>query len=535
VGFEHLVLSGQPGSGGQGLAEIWMGLARDALARGDLEEEGVRVDVDELARAITSHVDDADYARRIAGYVRRLALQLQAEQGDQAAEVTRRLAHLVRALDDEALRRLMAGAGEGKASQLVVDASRSLPGEAVVRILVAAGHASGHHISRSLTRLLSKLATHADAGTQGVAEAADDVLRENVERLVEDWELENPNPEAYDTVLDSLAASAPLFQGRPSGRRDPGGPERILDTALEVDSWGPTVSRAVDDLVGRGQGPHLLERLLDTPADSETARHVVRKLLSPLLLRTLLANEEVTRETLARLVGRARSHAVDPLLDVLADSDSRLIRTRIFGLLPELGPGLGQRVVERLDDGRGYVLRNMLALLRHLPEPPPSLEPLGFLKHSDRRVRREAFHLSIRDPQLRSRALGTALADPDERLVRMALLEMSEEIPPTLEPVVVHRVLEGERGPEVRALAARALQGARSNLARDALLEMVVRGRTLLGRRKLADPGPDTVAAVEALVRGWGDDPEVRPVLRDVRDSKDEVLRRAATTGGGRP
>ena len=73
--------------------------------------------------------------------------------------------------------------------------------DAVLEIVKASADASGQTISHGLVRMLTKLATHAERGTELTRPRADIELREQVGRLLEDWRLEDPNPEAYGRVL----------------------------------------------------------------------------------------------------------------------------------------------------------------------------------------------------------------------------------------------------------------------------------------------------------------------------------------------
>ena len=69
--------------------------------------------------------------------------------------------------------------------------------EAVVKVLESAAGSSSQNISNSLTRILSKLAVHADHNTGEVAEMAGTALRDNRERVA---------------ILTRLCFIAPLMQ-----------------------------------------------------------------------------------------------------------------------------------------------------------------------------------------------------------------------------------------------------------------------------------------------------------------------------------
>jgi hypothetical protein len=223
--------------------------------------------------------------------------------------------------------------------------------------------------------------------------------------------------------------------------------------------------------------------------------------------------------------------AIPALLDVLADSDSRSVRRKVFDRLAGMGPEVGERAVERLADGRWFVIRNMLALLQRLEVLPEGFDPGRLLEHADERVRRESLPLALRKGAGRERFIAGALGDTDERTVRMALLELQRELPETLVPVLVNRVIRSERSAELRALGARALGGSRSALALEVLIGLATEGKTLLGRLKLADPTPEAVAALQTLARTWRADARAEEVLALAARSKDADLRAAAAGG----
>lgn len=75
---------------------------------------------------------------------------------------------------------------EAQRRRFLLDANQSLAVDAVVKVLRAASESSEQTMSTSLTRLLSKLAVHAEAGSERMRGQADTALRENVEELIAD-------------------------------------------------------------------------------------------------------------------------------------------------------------------------------------------------------------------------------------------------------------------------------------------------------------------------------------------------------------
>lgn len=236
---------------------------------------------------------------------------------------------------------------------------------------------------------------------------------------------------------------------------------------------------------------------------------------------------------LLALAGRVGVHAIEPLLEVLSESDSRHIRRKVIKVLVQMGPVVGERAVTRLQDARWYVVRNVLVLLRQLETTPEGFDAYEFATHDDRRVRREAFPIAVNQPALRDRTLATALADEDERMVYMALQQLRSGVPETLVPTVVKRVIHADRSSEMRSLGARTLGPSKSPLARDALVELTTDGKTILRRHRIARGGPEVLAALSMLAEHWSSDPGARKVLAAARRSRRPEIRSAASSQEG--
>lgn len=537
LAYERLEMKGdsewaetEPGSAGQ----LWMALARAALSSDDVGEE--MPPADSLARSIERRRGEGGYDRGIEERLLDLAHGLKGSRGPMAESVRDRVSTLIRELDRDTLERLMElGGSDQKRHRFILDANQGLAVDAVLKILRAAAGASEQTISTSLTRLLTKLSLHAEKGATQVGSQADTALRENVEELIEEWELTDPNPDRYTAVLDSMASAAPVFEGDDGEGTGVGGARRILQMSLEVDTWGPTVERAAADLMDAGEVAFLIELMGQVGEGSEVGQRLQSCLTSPGRFRRLLEGDDVEIETLRSLATRMGEAAIPVLLDGLVESQSRPVRRKVFDVLKESGPGVGRAVTERLDDPRWYVVRNLLALLRQLAGRPQGFSAASFMHHEDHRVRREAFPLALEEPGARNRVLASGLADDDERLVRMALLELQDTIPETLVPVVVSRVVFSSLAPDLRALGVGALEGSASPLALETLLDVCSGGKTLLGKRRLAPPSPEVVAAVGVLARSWSHDPRAREVLDLAGRSKDSETRHAAKSEGGTP
>ena len=330
-----------------------------------------------------------------------------------------------------------------------------------------------------------------------------------------------------------MARSSPVFhtdveqtEGQLSGAL------RIVQMALEVEGWGPTVRTAVEDLLEMGLASSLIELLDSAGAENKVRQELQQHLIQPSLLQQVIAETDVGQTALEVLFVGMGSEAIQPLIEVLSESDSRSVRRKVFDHLAGMGPGVAESAVERLADSRWFVQRNMLALLQRLETMPKGFDPVLFLDHSDQRVRRESIPLALRKGGGRERVVAAALADEDERTVRMGLLNLQEDLPETLVPVLVTRVIKSARSPEIRALGARALGNSTSTLALDVLIGLAIQGKSLLGRPRLGEKSPEVLASLHALARTWPADPRARPALKLAARSKDPEMRRAASAEG---
>jgi hypothetical protein len=529
VGYDRLELmdDAREGVGGPDRADaLWLGLAQAALSSDERLE--VAPDAVSLAQSIRSHTAERAYDQVIVGYLLQLTDELKGRSAQESEKVRRRVSRLINELDDRTLSRLVDfGGNPAQRRRFLLDANQSLAVDSVVKLLeAAAGEERG--ISHSMTRLLGKLAMHAEQGSPTVRSQADTALRENVEALIEGWELKDPNPHAYTNILDAMARAAPIFHS-PDGQEDSlTGAQRLVEMALEVDAYGPVVAKALSDILAAGGAGTILDHLKEVSPSNQVAERIRAYLTTPARFRELLAGGRMDDAALRALIEEMGSAAVDPLLDVLGDSDSRTVRRRVFDALVDMGPFVGQRAVERLADGRWFVLRNMLSLLQRLEHLPEGFDPQSFVDHKDARVRREALPLALRRPGGRERALALALADTDERIVRMALLDVRHGVPDAVLPTLVNRVVHArDRSAELRSLAVEALASSRSPLALTTLVGLCTAGRSLFGKAKLASPTLEMLTALRALATGWAHSDEAKDILAQAQRAKEPKIRAA--------
>jgi hypothetical protein len=528
IGYEDLELKGA-GKGGGGRVDrataLWLGLAQAAMPDEVLDDsEGP--DGATLAELVKAHGGQQD--ETIAAYLRQLAYELRGARGQDAELVRQRLSDFLESLDDVTLDRIVSfGGSYTRRNRFVLDATQSLSLDSVLRIVNTAAARTEQGISQSMTRLLSKLAVHAERGTGEAKSMADTAVRDNIEALVQGWSLKDPNPSSYSMQLDAMSRSAPIFES-PGSDQELIGAERIIQMALEVDADGPLVERGVADLLKERGVARVLKLLDKAPSESRVAERIRKRLSTTEQLRRSLYMERVDAASLEVLVDMIGDDAVDPLLDVMEDAESRSLRRMVFDKLAELGPRAAQRAVPRLRNAEWYVQRNILTLMHGLEELPEDFDPGTYIEHMDSRVRRAALPLALRSPQRREAALVKALRDQDTLMVRMALVELLKGIPEKLLPMLVDGVVMNvRRSEEIRVLGVKALAKSDQPLARDTLLRIAVAGRTIFGRPRFPPTSPLLVAALQALAEGWPDHGEAAAVLRRAKRSKDPEVRGA--------
>ena len=515
-------------------AQLWVGLARVALAA-EGKDAPPSMEPAVIAKAIDAHsVQTAGaYDQAIVGYLLQIAQELKSAGSTESAALRRRMSRLIRGMKPETLRRLVEMGGDlSQRRQFVADAVEGMAVDSVVEIVQAAADTSHQSISHSLVRLFSKLAAHAESGTTEARPQAEAALRQQVRRLLDGWTLSDPNPGAYGAALQRMASAPPLFAA-PAEEAYPTEPDRLARMGLELESAAVPVLEAADKMVEEGRVIELTELLEQMPATSEAARRLWARLATVDVVSQLAVQDTVDFKALERITGRAGPAAAEPLLDALALAESRGARRGLIGLLARLGPRIGPLVVNRLNDQRWYVVRNLLMVLEEIGELPAGFSPLSLTKHHDGRVRWQAIKLQLGMPGEHDAALATGLEDSDERIVRLALTAAQQFCPEPMVAAVARRAAAQELHPDVRVLAIRVLGAAGAPAARDALLHLTSGGRSFLGGEKLARKSPELLAALGALASGWREDPEASRVLQRAAASRDADIR-AAVQGATR-
>jgi hypothetical protein len=508
-------------------AQLWIGLARAALAGQIGEEEAPPTKPAVIAKAIDDHPRGEAYDQVIVGYLLQIAEELKSAGGQEAVELRRRTSRLIGEMQPETLRRLIEMGGDGtQRTKFVLDASHGMAVDAVLDIVKAAADASHHSVSGSLMRMLSKMAAHAEQGKPQARALADRALREQVRGLLTGWNLTDPNPEEYGQALQRMSQASTRVGGSVAWRHAPE-PERLVQMSLEADAVGPGVYRACSAIVDRGRLGVLIDLLEAAPEGTTTAQELWGRAVSPETLQWLLASEPVDFATVDRILPRLGVLAADPLLDALASAQERATRRGLLDRLTRLGPALGPSITARLSDERWYVQRNLLTLLEELPRLPDGFTVLPWLAHVDPRVRLEAFKIGVQSPHERDRVITQALSDREHRIVRIALIASLQGVPSNALARITALATGRQVPTDLRLQAIRVLGVARAPEALQELVKLVDGGRTLLGKRKLLPRSRELVAAVAALATGWRDEPRALELLALAAVSVDSDVRAA--------
>jgi hypothetical protein len=466
-----------------------------------------------VARAIQAQPRGTAYDQVIVGYLLQIADEVKAGVSPDDQALRRRVSQLITDLDGDTLKRLLDMGGDRlQRRQFVLNASDGLAVDAVIDLLRAAGEAEQETVSHSMLRMLGKLAQHARGPSPRRRMLADQSVREQVAELVRGWSLDDPNPGTYRAALQRIASSGSGATN--NDVRHDTEPERMLQMALELRVAGPAVDRAVRQLVEQGHLTKIAGALSGVDDEQVTAA-VWRQLATEDVIRKVVTTEPLDVAQLDLLLPRAGMAAAPPLLDTLVVSESRQTRRVLLDRLTALGSAVGPLVADRLRDANWFVQRNMLSILRALPELPADFDAGNFAQHTDVRVRREALLILLARPATRDRAIYRALADVDGRIVRLGLNAAIDGCP---EAAVPRAVVLATRGAsqDVRVAAIKALGAARGRAGTDALLALVTPKKHLFRRTKSVHT-PEFRAAVAALKSNA--DARVQAVLAELGEA----------------
>jgi hypothetical protein len=517
-------------------AELWVGLARAALMA-DAANDDAELEPSVVAKAIDEHAREQAYDQVIVGYLLQIAQEIKVTQGKEAIALQRRVSNMVSALNPETLKRLLEMGGDvQQRRRFVLDAAQGMTVEAVVDLVKAAADAEGQAVSNSFIRMLSKLALHARADEEGGRRRlAEGALREQVVRLLGQWSEKDPNPQAYRLALERMSRTAPseVSIAIPNFCE----PERLVKMALEVGVTGPKVDHAVEKLASQGN-PHvagLLDMLDAAPDGSIVADAIWEQLVKRETLRQLVSATRVDAVLVERFAKRQGFGAATVLLDALAAVTEGKWHDRLVEIIATLGDGAAPGVLIRMRGAHWQLQRDYLAILARLPTPPRGFDALGFLKHVEPSVRREAARLLLRVPDMRERAMITALSDSDERVIFIALNAALEHCSGGAARLIMRRMEQGEyKDSTLRVLGVRAVAAQQTEESLEWLVRRVVTRTRWFKRLKLNPRSSETLAALAAIAGLWPEHPKAAIALALAAKSNDSEVRLAITAGAVR-
>jgi hypothetical protein len=529
-------------------AQLWVGLARAALAADGSKagDDSTPLEPAVVARAIDEHQREQAYDQVIVGYMLQIANELKAGDAGasqaESAALQNRISRMVGALRPETLARLLEMGGDtAQRRRFVLDASQGMSADAVVDLLKAAASAEKQTVSHSMIRVLSKMARHAEASTEANRAVADRSLREAVSRLVGQWSLDDPNPEAYRAVLEHASRSG--ASNGPAAPNVSGGdapavvcePERIVEMALELGAMGPALWRAVERLTRDGGAARLIE-LLDGAPDQATVAAILQRIGADGTIHRLLKGDRIDFGVVERLVRLVGVSILPLLLEAAEETTDAKTRERLYDFVANAGTKAISATARRLAEatqggGRATVQRELIVVLGRLLTSetplPPEIDLRRFLRSEDSSVRREAVKLLLRSAK-RDEAMLAALADGDSRIVYLALTAAHERCPREGISLIRGRVERGELDAALRALGIRAVATLRTPDTLRWLIDRATARSALLRRRRLLPTTPEVLAAITAICAGWRQDPEAQEVIALAARSRIPEVRTAA-------
>jgi hypothetical protein len=525
--------------------QLWIGLARAALVS-DATAAEKKTDADDdaslepaaVARAIDEHQREEAYDQVIVGYLLQIGEELKAAEGPEAAALQRRVSRLVGTLKQSTLERLLEMGGDKvQRRKFLLDASQGITVEAVMDLVKAASAAEGQTVSHSMLRMLSKLAHHPSATNQ--RGKTDPSIRDVMRRLVDDWTLEDPNPDAYREALENMSSLRNISDKQTNGAQPIDvEPERLIQIAVEIGATGPQVQMAMEHLERIGRIDTLLDLVERAPSPGAAAP-IWDFLVEEGAFETLLAQQRLDLSLIARFVKRLGIAAAPALLATAITIEETKTRGQFYELLLTLGDRIGDEIVRRLPEATTPVQRELLGMIGKLGVLPPVFSPHAYLESEDPLVRREAIRLLLKKPADRDETIVAALSDPDDRVVFAGLSAAQEKCPAIGINLIKQRVDRGELDSQLRTMGIRIIAQTRTEDALEWLLPYAMTETNWARRPKLRQSSPEMLAALSMIATYWRTHPLAESVMKLAEQSRDPEVRakltrtRTTTTAGG--
>jgi hypothetical protein len=496
----------------------------------------------DIARAIERRVTRDDYARRVSFVLLRVAEQVTHADDAQRAVLAERLHEVLRALRESSAGAIIKASGvAADQHRFIAQMIDALPPHAIIEWMETAAQAGGHVMSHQLRQLLAKLSIRAErADRSGQAAALRGVARD----VVRGWTLDAAPTDAHLTLLDRLSRLDATGERRtlPSAAAS-----AVVQMALEINVFGEDAVDAAGTLLADGRVADLMAWEREAAPRAGTALHAV--IVSPSGVRQSLLRDPLDHAVARALLASLDVSAAEALLEVLRDAEQRATRRLVYDRLREFGPALAPTLKAHLEGAPWYLVRNLLALLRDTASTDAgsgenaTTTLYRYLDHDHEQVRVEALRLMLADTVARDAAIRRVLADPSDRVLRLALEALtndeSESRRPSLSPDLAQRLCAfietGAREEALRVRAVRALGDAPASLrVRDLLLSLTTKRSRMLRRVALADESPLMIAALESLARRFATEPKCAPVVELAASHGDARIREAIARGRAR-
>lgn len=485
-----------------------------------------------IARVINERAGDPQFAATALQSLLKIGRHARKRGRAGSGAVAARLRETMKALDPDTLKSLLFSEKDPARQRLLfLQGVDALPVSAVLDWIEAAAGSSGQSISQHLLRLLRKLSSQTRRRRDAGPDEGGEALREAARQLIDNWFHEINETDEHTELLEQIAGydspDAPLDAGEAAGS------DRLLQIALETESFGADVLTAVDRMIESRRIGRMLS-LLDAEGHSDVAGPAIRAhLVADETLRRILLSEPIDFDGAQQLLDRCGPVQADAMLDALSISESKATRQLIIDRLRDIGEAARDSVIARLDGAPWYVQRNLLSLLGGMPTPPTGVALDVFLRHEQPTIRVEAVKLLARYPDRREYAIHEGLADADALVVRAALEAGAQGFPRRSVARLLQVLAKTEEGSELRIRGIPLLEQIPLPGARDWLLTIVGQNRGFIFRRwQLRQKSPEVLAALRVLAAKWSGDPLVARTFALARKSADTLLREAAGFGG---
>jgi hypothetical protein len=505
-------------------AELWLGLARAAVVGGALD--GALEDPARLAESITRQVNAEGAGAAVLGVLRQIIGELD-DVDMHDTPLRQRVSDLVRNLDDATISKLLQMRGDRKAEATFLErACDALTAAAVVRLTRVAAGQAGVPIAGAMLRLLAKLAQDADS-RRVTSRAADRALRGVIRKMLTNWKLIDPNPEAYTVVLTGIATNA--IDPQSDLGRDSCEAERILQIGVAANASGPSVDAALERLTATS-GLAVAVDCLMACEPSPLRDSLLDRLINESTFREELSSDRPAVAVLQHAVDRLGDRAVDGLVQEL-ERRGEADAVWIVDLLARIGTKGIDVMGATLAGLSPLALRHMIGLFVRYDRWPAESDPLEYASHSDSGVRRETYRYVLKHDETRDRAILAGLRDRDVRIFNLALSAISGGCPIDVARTLMPRLESPELSDELRARGVRALADTRHADVRVWLERRATTRHWLFRTIRLRKASLELSAIIAALAIRNDDAAESQRILALARKSRNPGIRRAALQG----